>query len=235
MAATIRLRRCVIRESAHGGGRGGYRRRVRRLLVLCLVLGGLCGCTAETTGTPAPVPASGAPPTSASGPPPTSESAAPAIELPPRPREIRLDDLDPCTLLTVEQRAELELDREPLLNVGPSGLYGGETQLCSIRRLDRPSYAMAVQLSVTAGVEVFLRPDVPAEVASIDVRGFPALLVKSTRLRDFCTVAIDVAPGQLVDVQVANGGATPVAPQDRLCDRAQQAADLAMTTLSQLR
>ncbi len=37
----------------------------------------------------------------------------PTIELPPRPRDVPLDGLDPCTLLTPHM-AELELeDREP--------------------------------------------------------------------------------------------------------------------------
>ncbi len=167
--------------------------------------------------------------------PETGVSGVPVIELPPRPREVRLDGLDPCTLLTVEQRAELGLDRDPLLDVGPSGLYGGVTQLCSIRRLDRPSYALAIELSVTSGVEVFLQPGIRADVAPTDVRGFPTLEIRPTELRDTCTVALDVAPGQLLDVQVSNGGATPVAPQNRLCERAREAADLVMTTLLGLR
>jgi hypothetical protein len=202
---------------------------VHRLLVLCVVsvlAGSAAGCAAPVPGVPAPDPAATTAPTT---------SAGPAVELPPRPREIRVDDLDPCTLLTAEQRAELELDREPLLDVAPSGFYGGVTQLCSIRRLDRPGYRMALQLAVTAGVEAYLRPGVPAEITPIAVRGFPALEVRSTQLRDICTVAVDVAPGQVVDVLVSNGGATPVATQDRLCERARQAADLAMTTLQQVR
>jgi hypothetical protein len=196
---------------------------VRRLGVLAAVLVGVAaGCTSPVPGEPSP---------SASSP----SATAPDVELPPRPREVRLDDLDPCTLLTAEQRAELGLDREPLLDVGPSGLYGGETQLCSILRLDRPGYALAVEVSVTSGVEVFLQPGIRAEVAPTEVRGFATLEVRPTELRDSCTLAIDTAPGQLVDVQVANGGATPVAPQDRLCERARQAADLVMTTLLELR
>lgn len=200
---------------------------MRRLLVLCVVsvlAGSVAGCAAPGPGAPSPA-ATTVPPT----------SAAPSIELPPRPREIRVDDLDPCTLLTAGQRAELELDREPLLDVAPSGFYGGVTQLCSIRRLEQPGYRIAVQLSVTAGVEAYLRTGVPAELAPIDVRGFPALEVRSTRLRDICTVVVDVAPGQALDVLVSNGGETPVATQDRLCERARQAADLTTATLQRLR
>lgn len=202
---------------------------MRRLLVLCVVsvlAWSAAGCAAPVPGSPSPVPtATTAPPT----------STAPVIELPPRPREIRVDDLDPCTLLTAGQRAELELDQEPLLDIGPSGFYGGVTQLCSIRRLDQPGYALAIQQAVTSGVEAYLRPGVPAVITPVDVRGFPALEVRSTELRDICTVAVDVAPGQALDVLVSNGGETPVATQDRLCERARQAADLAMETLQRLR
>ncbi|MHA6784935.1 DUF3558 domain-containing protein [Pseudonocardia saturnea] len=197
---------------------------MRRWVVLCVVAV-LTGCSAPVVSAPSPVPATPAP----------STSAAPAVELPPRPREIRVDDLDPCTLLTAEQRAELELDREPVLDVAPSGFYGGVTQLCSVRRLEQPGYRMAVQLSVTAGVEAWLRPGVPADVAPIDVQGFPAIEVRSRLLSDICTVAVDVAPGQVLDVLISNGGETPVASQDRLCELARQAAGLAMTTLQKLR
>lgn len=202
---------------------------MHRLLVLCIVsvlAGSAAGCAAPVPGVPASDPAATTAPTT---------SAGPAVELPPRPREIRVDDLDPCTLLTAEQRAELGLDQAPVLDVAPSGFYGGVTQLCSIRRLDQPGYALAVQLSITAGVEAWLRPGVPADAVPIDVRGFPALEVRSRLLRDICTVAVDVTPGQALDVLVSNGGETPVATQDRLCERARQAADLTMTTLQRLR
>ena len=62
-----------------------YRRAVRAVLLLVTAVLA-AGCTTAVPGTP-----------SAAGPPP----------LPPRPREVRLDGVDPCSLLTSEQRADL--------------------------------------------------------------------------------------------------------------------------------
>jgi hypothetical protein len=50
------------------------------------------------------------------------------VELPPRPREVRLNGVDPCSLLTEQQRAELGLDARPVFSQAPVGL----TEYCSV-------------------------------------------------------------------------------------------------------
>src|SRR5919109_3942694 len=87
----------------------------RALLVGVVLLVG--GCTSVVGGQSAPV----------------GSSESTGIQLPPRPREVRLDGVDPCSLLTAEQRAELGLDRPPVFDLGPSRLYNGEVPLCAIR------------------------------------------------------------------------------------------------------
>ncbi|MHA6782927.1 DUF3558 domain-containing protein [Pseudonocardia saturnea] len=174
----------------------------------------------------------GTPPVAGSGAPAPSTSAAPTtIALPPRPREIRLDGLDPCDLLTETQRADLGLDRPPVFNRGPSQLYGGETDLCSVRGNEPRAVSVGVQLAVTAGIEVFTSRPVDAEVRVIDVRGFPAVMVVPTGFPEFCSVIVDVAPGQALDVQFADGGRRPPVPQPELCSSAEESAGLVMDTL----
>lgn len=201
-----------------------YGHRVRRLLVLLPVLVGVVvGCAQPVPGTPAPVPPSAAGP---------ATSAAPEVRLPPRPRDVPLDGLDPCTLLTADQRAELGLDQPPVLDVGPSTLYnGGVTQLCSIGGFEPRVIAVSIQLSVTGGIELFLRPGVRSQITPIDVQGFPAVVAVPASLRDFCTVVVDVAPGQAVDIQVATGGGQPPIPQPELCTVAQRLAATVMDNL----
>jgi hypothetical protein len=49
------------------------------------------------------------------------------------------------------------------------------------------------------------------------------------------TVIVDVAGGQLIDVQFADGGRVPPIPDTDLCDDAQRMAGPAMDTLLSLR
>jgi hypothetical protein len=44
-------------------------------------------------------------------------------------------------------------------------------------------------------------------------------------------VVVDVAPGQLLDVQFRDGGCKPPIPQDQVCRGAEQVAGTAMGTL----
>lgn len=143
-----------------------------------------------------------------------------------------LDGVDPCTLLTESDRAELGLDQPPILDVGLSALYGGETRLCSIRGFEPRVISLGVELSVTGGIELFFRPGVRSEVTPVEVAGFPAVLARpTTGIQDFCTVVIDVADGQAVDIQVANAGGEPPMPQPELCDTAERAAGFVMGNL----
>ena len=193
-----------------------YGRAVRRAAVCAAVLGVLlAGCSTPVPGAPAPAP----------------DSAAPTVELPPRPREVRLDGLDPCTLLTESDRRGLGLDQRPVLDVAPSALYGGVTQLCSIGGFEPRAISVGVELSVTGGVELFFRPGVRSEIRPIEVGGFPAIVAVPVQVTDFCTVVVDVAPRQAVDVQFADGGRVPPIPQERLCSDAQQVAALVMVNL----
>jgi hypothetical protein len=143
--------------------------------VLGVLLALLAGCSTSGQASPAD--------------PPTTASAAPtAVPLPSRPRDVPIDDVDPCTLLTRPQRAELRLDRPPQPRREPSLLYPGDVSACSIR-----------------GHELILD--------------------------DGCNVLVDVAPGQIVDVQVRSAGADPPIPVDQLCRDAERAANLVMETL----
>ncbi|WP_170183699.1 DUF3558 domain-containing protein [Pseudonocardia hydrocarbonoxydans] len=182
-----------------------------RRLVLLLALALLAGCGQPVAGTAAP--------------------AEVAPELPPRPRVVPLDGVDPCTLLTDDDLTDLGLDGPPLLDVGLSALYGGETRQCTARGYEPRAITFSVELSVTGGIELFFRPGVRSEITPIEVAGFPAVIALPVTIRDFCTVVVDVAPGQLVDVQMANGGRQPPIPQADLCVDAQRAAGIVMGNL----
>jgi len=196
---------------------GRYGRPVRRLVLLLAVVV-LAGCAQPVAGTSAPV--SGVAPTATDIP-----------ELPPRPRVVPLDGVDPCALLTADDRVDLGLDQPPVANVGMSALYGGEVRQCAVRGFEPRAISVSVLLSVTGGVELYFRPGVRSEITPIDVAGFPAIIALPVTIRDFCTVVVDVAPGQVLDVQVANGGRQPPIPQSELCTDAEVTAGIAMGNL----
>lgn len=166
-------------------------------------------------------------------PPPVATTGA-GIELPPRPRDISLEGLDPCTLLTEPQRAEIGLTTPPLLTEALSGVFNGDIDLCTAGAFDPVAITVGVTVVTTRGIEVFTGDGVAATVTPIDVRNFPGVRLVPPR-PGYCTAVLDVAPGQLIDVQFADAGndqtiATPV-----LCDGAERVAGLVMDTLLTLR
>ena len=160
-----------------------------------------------------------------------AEPAAPSSSASARPREVRIDGVDPCSLLTEEQRAELGLDGRPYFDNRPSLLYPGNVPMCVISGFDPRAIAISVGVVTTADIEFFTSGRLAADVRPIDVSGFPAAVAVPTRYDQFCTVVIDVAQGQLVDVQAQDGGRRPPIPQEQLCRDAEESANAVMATL----
>jgi hypothetical protein len=161
--------------------------------------------------------------------------AEPSTTAPARPREVRIDGVDPCTLLTEEQRAELGLDGEPRFDNSPSLLFPGNVPMCVTSGFEPRAIALGVSVVTTAGIEFFTSGRLAADVRPADVVGFPAAVAVPTRLTQFCAVVVDVAPGQLIEVQALDGGRQPPISQEQLCRDAEQGAKAAMTTLLALR
>jgi hypothetical protein len=161
-----------------------------------------------------------------------AEPAAPSTSSPPRPQEVRIDGVDPCSLLTEEQRAELGLDGRPVIDSRQTSLYpGGDVPSCTVRGFEPRAVWTAVSLVASTGIERYAADDLLVDVRPAEVRGFPALTAKPQRFTEWCSVIVDVAPGQLIDVHFADGGGTPPVPQEQLCDDAAVVADRVMDTL----
>lgn len=155
-----------------------------------------------------------------------------AVELPPRPREVRLEGVDPCSLLTEQQRAELGLDGRPFFSKAPVGLYGGaEVPLCTIGGFEPRAVTVGVSLVTSTGIERYTSGGLAAELRPIDVPGFPGVVAVPTRFTEYRTAVVDVAPGQLLDVQFRDGGRRPPIPQPQLCHDAETVAGEVMATL----
>lgn len=152
-----------------------------------LLVGLLAGVLVAGCGGPA-----AAPPV-----PTTPVPAAPSgPTLPPRPVELRLDGIDPCTLLTPAQKAKLGLD-EPGASSADSDQIGSPA--CDwLRSTVRPYGGLLIRTTVRQGVPDRMGSDQPEQI--IDIGGFPALQTTGSFIdpQAHCLVLVDVAPGQIL-------------------------------------
>lgn len=198
-------------------------------IVLLLLI---TGCTEKSDGQATPDPGAGS--SSQTSEPPTTSSAgaSPTVEIPPRPRDISLDGLDPCTLFTDPQRAELNA------NDVDAGIAGGEhydgMKECVLSvDAQEPFYEYNAVAVTFEGVEVWFAGDRNADVELISISGFAAAEFTFRGVQDVsCTLAIDVADGQYLMVEMM-----PVSEftQDQICQMSEQAAEMAVATLQTLR
>jgi hypothetical protein len=148
---------------------------------------------------------------------------------PPRPRELPLDGVDPCALLTPAQRTDLGLDggSVPYRSAVPKAIGPA----CSISGSEPRAVNVGFALVTGSGIEAITAPGaVTDELTPITVAGFPAVIARPGN-PDGCFVDVDVAHGQLLDVIFRDGGRKPPIPQEQLCRDAVQVAEQAMRTL----
>ncbi|GAA0526533.1 hypothetical protein GCM10011581_13090 [Saccharopolyspora subtropica] len=168
----------------------------------------------------------GTAPPSPPPPPPPTTSAPP----PPRPFELGLDGVDPCRLLTDDQRNQLGFDRDPI----PDSEAGfGNAATCSYRNTTGKVGAR-LALITTEGMGVWTDDTAQVEATPVVIGGFPALVIKTPGLDLSCNVAVDVAEGQHLDVLYRDDGGRPPPPVDQLCAGAQRVAEDAISTLAEL-
>jgi hypothetical protein len=166
-----------------------------------------------------------------------AEPASPSTSASPvRPKDVRIDGVDPCSLLTEQQRAELGLDGRPVFDSSPTNLYpGGDVPACTVRGFEPRAVWVGVNLVATTGIERYTAGELLVDIRPAEVRGFPALTAVPQDFTEWCSVIVDIAPGQLIDVHFADGGGEPPVPQEQLCDDAAVVADRAMDTLLAIR
>ncbi|MEU4767905.1 DUF3558 domain-containing protein [Actinosynnema sp. NPDC023794] len=153
------------------------------------------------------------------------------LSLPPRPRELRLDDVDPCAVLSPEQRIALSLDNPPSAYVEASF---GNAKACTMRS-NISGNVVRLALVTVEGVGVWLSENAQVHAEQTAVAGFPGLTVRTPGMDNVCNVEVDVAEGQFLDVMFRDGGNERAAKQDTLCQGAQRAAEAAVAGLLQRR
>lgn len=198
---------------------------MRRLLPCALALPALIllGCSTPTQPT--------ADHGSSSVPPVEPTTTTTTVSQLPRPREVKLDGLDPCAVLSEDQRAALSLDHAP--NAYVDNTFG-ESKVCSFRS-GISGNVMRLALVTVEGVGVWLSENAQVEPQFTTIGGFPAMVVRTPGLDDVCNVEVDVAEGQFLDVMFRDGGNEKKATQDTLCAGAERAAEAALSGLLEQR
>lgn len=186
--------------------------RRRRLLLLgsLLCFGFVAGCSDAVGGTPSP--------------------AGQAAES-PRPREVRLDGVDPCSLLTSEQRKQLGIDRPPI--PGKSDVDG--SPYCGYRNSAEESGYLVALVTTQGLAEYVATGEGQIPTRQLEIAGFPAVELRPSPDEAgnlFCLIGVDVADGQFLSAnfsQVAPSG--PPLSQETLCAKAVEHTAAAMKTL----
>ena len=82
-------------------------------------------------------------------------------------------------------------------------------------------YAVGIAIGTvtTVGIERWQEGDLAVDVRPTKIVGFPAVVAKPAKFTDYCSVEVDAAEGQLLDVQFSDGGRKPAIPQDELLVR----------------
>jgi hypothetical protein len=190
------------------------------------------GCTVNASGMPTAETDS----TSSSTPSPTSESSSgpePTVDVPSRPRDITIDGLDPCTLYTQAQRAQLKANDVQSGESDSENFKGMKECVLSVDAQE-PFYEYNALAVTTEGVEEWLTGNRNVDAELISVQGFPAARFKFRGVEDEgCDIAVGVAEGQYLWFQVI-----PISrgfKQDQLCQMVSQSTEMAMTTLQTLK
>jgi hypothetical protein len=188
----------------------------------------LAGCTTSEAGEAKPDPG-----TETTGGAPTSESQSPSSDFPAPPRDLSLEGLDPCTLLTDAQKAQLKVDdADP--SVGDLTIYE-DMKVCAFDVDTEPFRTYDVVAVTNVDFSFWLTGDRNADAELISIGGYPAAEFK-TKGGDGsdCAIALGVAKDQHLHVEMA-----PISDmeltQEELCQASEQAAEMVLQTLQTLK
>jgi hypothetical protein len=197
--------------------------------VLTIALAG--ACTDATGGQAVPGDSNGGSTGTPSGEPPSTGDSEPTVEIPPRPRELSLDGIEPCSLLTQAQLAQLatefRFDEPPTSETGDAGAY------CAVGQTAEPFNVVDIELVTDEGIEPWLSGDRNVDAWLVSIAGFPAASYKLAGTDDEeCATSVGVADGQQLTVDLQ---ALVDTDYRELCRVTEQVATMATQTLQTLR
>jgi len=179
----------------------------------------LAGCTQTDAGQPVPVDQPGVP----TGPGQTS------VAIPPRPKEVRLDGLDPCKLLAKGQLDQIKVDRQRNLTIA-DGRWKGMPHCAMDGGDGNQFWDYDLTLVTVEGIGPYLNGQRNVDAKLVNVGGFAAADYKGIGTTNVdCSTAVDVANGQQLVVEFAPD--RNMFTQEQMCKKSEQAAGLALQAM----
>jgi uncharacterized protein DUF3558 len=203
------------------------------LAVVTVTIG---GCTSTEAGSPLTETPGGT-----SGPPPgtitTQQPGQPTVAIPPRPKALPLDNVEPCSLIDSNGLKQLQVTEEPTSRTS-TDVYKAKQCMLNVV-LDDKDYSYFVSAITTEGIGAWLDGQRVVEAKLVSVEGYAAVdyYAKGTGPSNGnggCATSVDVADGQQLDVAMQPFGKTGLS-QDQQCQMTEQAAALAVSTLQSTR
>ncbi|WP_344882306.1 DUF3558 domain-containing protein [Allokutzneria multivorans] len=167
------------------------------------------GCTASHVGTASPQPMSST-----------------TIGGGDRPRELKIDGLKACELLTEAQRVELVITRPPHHREDP--IF--ESDACNFNN-HTASTTLSLYVMTRRDMRSFSPGEANGVVRSVRVLGFSGFQVHPEEyvpLSPHCSVNIGVSEGQVLRAGYSTLGEEHALPQDEVCRRATRGLEMAL-------
>jgi hypothetical protein len=201
-----------------------------RLAATLLVVGLAAGCTTSEAGEPT----TGGSTRSTSDSESPDTSSSPSVDIPPPPKDLSVDGLDPCTLFTDAQQAQIGVDSVRPGVAGGNAIYK-DMKNCSLDKSSaEPFYTYDVIAVTNVDVSYWINQPHNADVELISIGGYPAAEFHTKGVLDTdCAVALGVAKNQHLHVEFHPQ--SEKLKQDQICQRSEQAAEMALQTLQTLR
>lgn len=193
------------------------------------------GCTDSTGGVAKPDGSDGSA-GEQTGSPESPGGGQPTVEIPPRPADLPLDGVKPCTLFSQAQLKQLEITDPPTESTA-KGHFAGLS--CDLDIATVETFRSYEIVAVTdEGIEPWLTGKRNVEARLAEVAGFPAATywfrgAEGNKTID-CATSVGVAEDQQLMVTADNDSEHSFT-LDQLCQMAEDAAGMAMQTLQTLK
>lgn len=195
------------------------------------------GCTSTEVGAPQTESPGGG----SSGPSPgtitTAQPGQPTVAIPPRPKALPLDSVEPCSLFDSQAQKQLQVTDQPESRTS-TDVYKAKQCMLNVSTSDE-NYSYAVSAITTEGIGAWLDGKRTVESKLVSVEGYAAVdyYLKGTGAatgNGGCSTSVDVADGQQLMVRMImfHRGALN---QQQECQMTEQAAALAVATLQSAR
>jgi Protein of unknown function (DUF3558) len=167
--------------------------------------------------------------TASSGPasPTVAPSASASPDSTPAPS---LTALDPCAVLTDQQRRQLEVYSPPQALSAPASATDSKRSCSYSQPGLEPAENYVVTLASQASMESYLHDSGLAATDKFSTSDKPGVLARKTGQEVSCNALVEVASQQVLDVQFASL-AGHSGDTDTLCAKAKEGANLAVQTI----